>query len=102
MSALHAVREASLDAYHNQIVGGREQTQCDLVETEIIRQGLCTRRMIAQALGIETSTVSARVNKLIEQGRVIECGMHPCPITGKRVNWIKPSPSQSEMFRGLQ
>lgn len=55
MSALHAVREASLDAYHNQIVGGREQTQCDLVETGTL---------------------------------------HPCPITGRRVNWIKPIPEQ--------
>lgn len=95
MSALHAVREASRDAYHGQIVGGREQTQCDLVETEIIRQGLCTRRMIAKVLGMETGTVSARVNKLIETGRVIETGtLHPCPITGRRVNWIKPIPEQ--------
>ncbi len=94
MSALHDVREASRDAYHNQIAGSRELTQCDQVEAEIIRHGTCTRRMIAQSLGIETSTISARVNKLIEQGRVIECGMHPCPITGRRVNWIKPIPEQ--------
>lgn len=94
MSALHAIRTASLDAYHGHIAGGRELTQCDQVEAEIIRHGTCTRRMIAQSLGIETSTISARVNKLIEQGRVIECGMHPCPITGRRVNWIKPIPEQ--------
>lgn len=102
MSALHAVREASLDAYHNQIVGGREQTQCDLVETEIIRQGLCTRRMIAQALGMETGTVSARVNKLIADGRVVETGMNPCPVTGRSVNWIAAAPAQREMFGRLQ
>lgn len=95
MSAPHAVREASLDAYHNQIAGSRELTQCDQVEAEIIRQGKCTRRMLSQSLGIETSTISARVNKLIETGRVIETGtLHPCPITGRRVNWIKPIPEQ--------
>lgn len=102
MSALHAVREASLDAYHGQIAGSRELTQCDQVEAEIIRHGTCTRRMIAKVLGMETGTVSARVNKLIADGRVVETGMNPCPVTGRSVNWIAVSPAQRDMFGRLQ
>lgn len=102
MSALHAIRSASLDAYHGHVVGSTETRQADLIEREIAGHHACTRRMIAQALGMETGTVSARVNKLIADGRVVETGMNPCPVTGRSVNWIAVAPAQREMFGRLQ
>lgn len=99
MSALHAIRSSSLDAYHGHVAGSVEFNQAAQVEQEIARQVVCTRRMVAKALGMETSTVAARVNKLLADGRVVEGGMSPCPITGKRVNWLTLAPAQREMFQ---
>jgi DNA-binding MarR family transcriptional regulator len=99
MSALHAIRSASLDAYHGHIIGSRELDQAGRVEAEITRQGRCTRRMVAESLGMETSTVSARVNKLLKDGRIVETGyLKQCPITGKQVNWLMVTPAQAELF----
>ena len=90
--------ETSINCYHSHIVPKKELSQCDLVGSEIGRQKVCTRRMVAKALGIETSTISARVNKLIADGLVIETGASPCPITGKKVRWLKIAPAQNSMF----
>jgi len=92
------VSETSIDCYHSHVVPLKERRQRDLVEAEIGRQKVCTRRMVAKALGMETGTVSARVNKLIADGLVIETGASPCPITGKKVHWLKISPAQKSMF----
>ncbi len=92
------VSETSINCYHSHVVPAKELNQCDLVEVEISRQKVCTRRMVAKALGIETSTISARVNKLIAEDRVIECGASPCPITGKKVHWLKLAEKQFSIF----
>jgi len=92
------VSETSIDCYHSHVVPLKERRQRDLVEAEIGRQKVCTRRMVAKALGMETGTVSARVNKLIADGLVIETGASPCPITGKKVRWLKIAPAQNSMF----
>lgn len=92
------VSETSINCYHSHVVPAKELNQCDLVEVEISRQKVCTRRMVAKALGMETGTVSARVNKLIADGLVIEAAASPCPITGKKVHWLKISPAQKSMF----
>lgn len=90
--------ETSINCYHGHIAPLKEMTQCEIVEVEIGRQKVCTRRMVAKSLGIETSTISARVNKLIAEDRVIECGASPCPITGKKVHWLKLAEKQFSIF----
>lgn len=90
--------ETSIDCYHSHVVPFAEPTQLECVALEIDRQHVCTRRMVAKALGMETGTVSARVNKLIADGLVIETGASPCPITGKKVKWLKIAPAQKSMF----
>ena len=90
--------ETSINCYHSHIAPLKEMTQCEIVEVEIGRQKVCTRRMVAKALGMETGPVSARVNKLIADGLVIETGASPCPITGKKVRWLKIAPAQKSMF----
>jgi predicted transcriptional regulator len=92
------VSETSVNCYHGHIAPLKEMSQCDLVEAEIGRQKVCTRRMVAKSLGIETSTISARVNKLIAENRVIEDGASPCPITGKKVHWLKLAEKQFSIF----
>lgn len=103
MSALHAIRSSSLETYHNVIAGSREDGQAQLVLDAIQAMGRCTRRMIAHRLRMETGTVSARVNKLLADGRIVETGYKkPCPVTGISVNWLQVMPSQADMLGGLQ
>lgn len=98
MNKKHLTKQSSIGVYHDAIVGKRENTQCKIVLDEIKRQGLCTRRMLSKALGIETSTISARVNKLIADEDVVETGIMPCAITGKRVHWLTAAPDQRDLF----
>lgn len=103
MSALHAIRSSSLDTYHNVIAGSREDGQAELVLDAIMSMGRCTRRMVAHRLGMETGTVSARVNKLLADGRIVETGYKkPCPVTGISVNWLQITPAQPDMFGGVE
>ena len=83
----------SRDAYHALDTG----EQCSRILAHVERSGPCTRRMTARALGMETSTVSARVNELVKHGDLCERFIAPCPITGVRVNWIDLPDGQMEM-----
>lgn len=85
------VRESSIEVYHGHVVGSIKDRQMDIIERAVKQFGSCTRRMISRSTGIETSTVSARTNYLVEEGVLIECAEHermPCPITGKNVYWL--------------
>jgi len=83
----------SIDAYHTL---GHEAEQCDRILAHVSQHGPCTRRMTARALGMETSTVSARVHELVKHGDLCERFIAPCPITGVRVNWIDIPGGQME------
>jgi hypothetical protein len=49
-----------------------------------------TNRMIATVLNIETASVSARVNGMLESKIIQPLKEHaPCPHTGKRVRWVE-------------
>lgn len=54
-----------------------------------------TRRAIAEGLHLETSCVAGRVNELVRTGALVEFGLDPCPITGRRVHWLR-LPSMEE------
>jgi len=47
-----------------------------------------SRRQIARALKMETSTVSARVNNMVKYGVLDEDGKMTCPISKKQVGAI--------------
>ncbi len=87
------VRESSLDVYHGDVVGTKENGQAQMVADYVKRSGIkLTRRQIAHGLEMETSTTAARVNKLVSDGVLIEGEEHDrikCPITDKLVYWIQ-------------
>jgi len=86
------VRDTSIEAYHGEIVGTKEDRQARIVAECVKKLGTCTRRMVAKELGMETGTVSARVNKLIKDFALHETDFRkPCPITGVSVRWIEYS-----------
>lgn len=88
------VRESSRDCYHQHVVPTKEAGQAEQVAEFVKRWGKnrnITRREVARYLEMETGTVSARVNKLIADGVLVEGDEHDrmrCPITRKLVYWI--------------
>jgi hypothetical protein len=104
------VTETSIDCYHGHIAGAKEIAQANRV-ADVVRKvgGKVTRRQVASIMEMETGTVSARVNKLVESGTLLDGGDHDrirCPITGKRVRWICHKDNMAgvtvDMFGGLQ
>jgi DNA-binding Lrp family transcriptional regulator len=57
-----------------------------------------TRREVATALGMETSSVAGRVNGLLKLGAVVEIGTKLDPLTGREVGAITLPPFQADMF----
>ena len=70
-------------------VGRDEQLILDLMLRHWL-QGNWTRREIADALSLETSTVAARVNDLIHKRFMLrEDHKRPCSVTGKTVMTVR-------------
>ena len=85
------VSQSSLDAYFGEIEGQKELGQAERIALFVKNTGRCTRRQIAKALDMETSTVSARVNKLINSQATNVFQEHSqfvCPISNRPVKWI--------------
>jgi DNA-binding MarR family transcriptional regulator len=86
------VRDTSIDCYYGGVSGILETGQAEMVADFVLRQGgKITRRQVARGLQMETGTVSARVNKLVADGVLVEGEENErikCPITGKLVYWI--------------
>jgi hypothetical protein len=59
---------------------------------------LYSRRQLAKLTKMETSSVSGRVNELIQSGAIKVCGTIRCPITGRNVEGIKRADEQKELF----
>lgn len=80
------VRDTSIQAYHEERDAGNVASQ----EKEVLRYiSQCayppTRREIAHALGLDTSSVSARVNALINEGLIADGQRRKDKTTGKTV-----------------
>lgn len=90
------VRESSLMVYDALKTArlGRQERQvlagvALLIRTGQHTDGWVSRRQIAQLTGLETSTVAARTNSLIQARRLVESEeLTPCPVTGKRVHMV--------------
>lgn len=84
------VRQASIQAYHSEIVGSKELAQKQVILDYVKKKKRCTGRMIARDLGMETGTVSARVNDMVEADKTLyrEVSIIKCPVSGRGVHWI--------------
>ncbi|MEO8021097.1 hypothetical protein [Polaromonas sp.] len=91
-----AVRQTSIDTYHSP-VADRFSGQCNAIVAAMTPGKLYSRRQIAKALHMETSTMAARMNSLIADGRCEVCGTLKCPITGVNVEAVKLTSQQMEI-----
>lgn len=86
------VRESSIESHHTNEALLINQGKAErILEWTRRHGGWVTRRQISIGTGIETATVSGRVNALVASGDLIECEEHekrPCPITGRSVTWV--------------
>lgn len=86
------VRESSIENHHFNQATMINQSKAQVIVDYVYRYGSwMTRRQIAEGTGIETATVSGRVNTLIAEGMLVECDerdKRPCPITGRMVLWV--------------
>ena len=89
METQQDVRQTSKDAYHNIRANGVAATQFTQIINFLKEMGRpVTRRQIAQATGIESSSVSGRVHTLINAKEVYEPYTDKCPISGINVNYV--------------
>jgi DNA-binding Lrp family transcriptional regulator len=58
-----------------------------------------TRKQLARMLGMDTSSVSGRVNELIKDEVIEVVGQIRCPISKRMVEAIKLAPTQMELVR---
>ena len=80
-------RHQSAAAYHG--IGTKTATDRDIIAQLVRQRGPMTRRQIASFLHMETSSVSGRVNELMEASTLVELDeLRPCPETGRRVAWL--------------
>lgn len=86
-----AVTKSSLRAWDNLPV---VKSNTELIFIYFLANGPATRRECAMRLDLETSTVSARVNELIHQGRLERCGETMCKVMGSMVEAIRVPPIQ--------
>jgi DNA-binding MarR family transcriptional regulator len=95
------MRETSLDAHDYVQSSGKAATQEMLIINfmDDNRHLDFTRRELAKALDMETSTMSARVNSLVKAGKVIEMSRkRKCSISGITAIVLHLPPRQQELI----
>ncbi len=87
------VNQSSITSYNDGVRDGTIPRQRDKVYDTIMKEGQVSNRMIATILGLETSSVSARVNALMKSGLVQEAYYAKCRaptnIKPKRVRFVE-------------
>lgn len=79
-------RDASIDAYHEHV---DEHGQLGQMERWYREHGPATRAMAGQALEFPANVYSARANRLVKDGRLVELEQKaPCKVTGITVGWL--------------
>lgn len=89
-----SVADTSLAAYHDPENSSRRMTQRDRVYHYIVMHPNSTNRQIANALGLEHSTVAGRVNELKKRDLVLSGGVRD----GARVVRAIRDPEQLELL----
>lgn len=77
-------RETSINCYHDSIKGKVENTQFKKIFNCVSELKEATRGEIADRLKMEKSTVSARVNKMLQLGILQEVGKRKDKVSGIR------------------
>jgi len=99
--------QTSVNAYHSHVNSGAKANQCEAILAYVecwalsfdnIVRGELNRRQIANALGFELGATSGRVNKLVKDGLLEECGAAKCAVTDKTVGLVRLPIGQKEMF----
>ena len=75
-------RETSINCYHSSIKGKVENTQLNIFLNCVSELKEATRGEIADRLKMEKSTVSARVNKMLQLGILQEVGKRKDKVSG--------------------
>ena len=85
-----SVRDSSIESNYRRHAIDINTGQTERIAAYVKGKTWVTRRMIAQALDIETATISGRVKPMVLSGVLIETTERmPCPITGNRVHWLQ-------------
>ena len=79
----------SKEAYKEIQASGKSHTQMNLILNHLILHGSKTRRQLSKALDMETSTISARVNKLKELNYVSDSKTTICPLSKVTVGLVE-------------
>ena len=91
------VTASSISSYDSLKASGMAASQARILA--FMRPGrFYSRKQIAKALKMETSSVAGRVNELIEMNQVEVCGHIKCPISCKTVEAIKLAGHQTSLF----
>lgn len=86
------VRSSSVNTYYGVVLPEKMQAQqAQILKTMARFSGWVSRRQVARAANMETSTVAARVNAMVEAGILeqTESASYKCPITGTHVIGIR-------------
>ena len=83
------MRMASLKAFNEIAVNGVLGLQEQLILNYIKENPKVTRKQIARSLNLDVSSVSGRVNGLMNKNLVIDDKKGKCPISGKVVGLLE-------------
>ena len=84
-----SVNETSRKNFQIVVADGTNEIQQNLIYQHIVDNGSKTRRQIARDMCMETSTVSARIHKMIELRLVKSENTTVCPISKKTVGLVE-------------
>lgn len=84
------VAQSSIQVYHDEVKDNLELAEADIVLKYLATVRSATRRMIQRDTDmVEISNVARAVNCLIKTKDVIYSHTDKCPITGRKVQWVK-------------
>lgn len=92
------VTEQSKETYSKLNIKGLKKT----ILKYLVDKGAATRRMISKGTGIDTGTIPAVMNQLIEFGLVVSSSeLHPCKSTGNLAMWQTINTNKIEEVRKM-
>ncbi len=94
-----AAQITSIDAYHNHCTTGKSSQQRErIIQFIQSRGGDWSIGEIAKALGLEKSTVSARINELVHSDNLVEKPKRKDRISGINVRPVALPTTQGNLF----
>ena len=94
---MNAVAHTSKAAYQHHVSSGNKQFQRQVIVSRMEKNSLCpvfreekllTRRELSNLTGFSLGDVAARVNKLVKDELLVECGKTRCATTDKLVGLV--------------